>query len=712
MLNLVVAKRNSTLASLLLVAFAFGASCKSASPNDSDKNVQVEESERELPPGEDELGVAGAPVDESSFDFEPEPSAGPHLLETVNVPETSDEIAKGLSPFMDARRTKLQSIGRNANYVLAVTRMGQIAQGYRVDEPMAPPRQVTFSDEPVEQLAMVPKTPGAFIYRTDVAGNEDYQVVRVERDRGASLVTNGTSRHGRFSWSPTGDRVAFTGNARNGVDMDIYVAPNHPDARPELLAKRDGRWSVSAWSRDGTQILAREYVAHDQSTFHLVDTATGESEAVAPLRPGVAYLRGSFGPAGTLFVTSDRGGEFASLYRVTLEDRAWENLTPDARHDVVETAYDASSNRLAYTLNRGGLSSLHIIELDTGEERTASIPAGVVSALRFTRKGGVLAFTFDQPTATGDVYTYDLATETLQGWTDSMAPPLRGRWLAPARPISFTSFDGLEVPAWSFMPRGEGPHPVLLWIHGGPEDEFQPKFHPFIQYLVAELGIAVIAPNIRGSEGYGRTYVGLDNGMKREDAIKDVGALLDWIGGRDELDSQRVGIFGASYGGYVVLASMIRYPDRFAAGANMVGISNFVTFLEKTREYRVGQRRAEYGDEREPEMRKFLQAISPTTNASRIVRPLFVAHGANDPRVPVAEARQIFEAVKNNGADAWLMVAHDEGHGFSKRHNRDAFYGALATFLSRHLVERSFDLSDARGSRSEGAKPDNEKAAQ
>jgi dipeptidyl aminopeptidase/acylaminoacyl peptidase len=228
----------------------------------------------------------------------------------------------------------------------------------------------------------------------------------------------------------------------------------------------------------------------------------------------------------------------------------------------------------------------------------------------------------------------------------------------------------------------------VIWIHGGPEQQFVPSFNPLIQYFVQEAGIAVVAPNIRGSNGYGKTYLTLDDGMKRQDAIKDVGAILDWIDNDPHLDGQRTGIYGGSYGGYVVLASLVMYPDRFSAGVDLVGISNFVTFLENTSAYRRDQRRVEYGDERDPAMREYLSAISPANNADKIRAPLFVAHGANDPRVPLDEARQIVEAVRKNGNEAWLMVAGDEGHGFRKRRNRDAFYEAMVTFFQKHLRER------------------------
>lgn len=280
------------------------------------------------------------------------------------------------------------------------------------------------------------------------------------------------------------------------------------------------------------------------------------------------------------------------------------------------------------------------------------------------------------------MFTYDLASGAPTPWTrasaqdDGVVPEL----------VRVESLDGVEVPAWIYRAPHEGPRPAVLWIHGGPEEQSRPSFDPIIQFLARELGVTVVAPNLRGSLGYGRTYAQLDDGARREDAIRDVGAVLEWLAADAAIDAERVGIHGASYGGYVVLASLAAYPDRLTAGCDVVGISSFVSFLENTRAYRRALRRREYGDESDEEMRAFLASISPLARADRIRAPLFVAHGANDPRVPVAEALQIADAVRAGGHEVWLMVAPDEGHGFSRRANRDAFYRLFARFWERHLL--------------------------
>jgi dipeptidyl aminopeptidase/acylaminoacyl peptidase len=228
--------------------------------------------------------------------------------------------------------------------------------------------------------------------------------------------------------------------------------------------------------------------------------------------------------------------------------------------------------------------------------------------------------------------------------------------------------------------------PVLINIHGGPESQATVGFTAMTQFLVNDLGLAVILPNVRGSAGYGKTFASLDNGQQRENAVKDIGALLDWIAQQPGLDARRVAVYGGSYGGYMALAAMARYPHRFAAGVAVSGISNFTTFLQSTQDYRRDLRRREYGDERDPAMHEFFARISPIAHVQSLTRPMLIAHGANDPRVPLSEAEQLVAALNHNGAQPWFILARDEGHGFTRRSNRDFVQSALALFLREHLL--------------------------
>ena len=345
----------------------------------------------------------------------------------------------------------------------------------------------------------------------------------------------------------------------------------------------------------------------------------------------------------------------------------------------------SDGSTLAFTVNEEGWSALWLLDVADGSKRRVDLPQGIIARAQWARDANVLGFTMTDPTSTGDTWTYDLASGELTRWTRSEMGGIPASSLVAPTLERTPSFDGLSIPMFVYTPPGPGPHPVVINIHGGPEAQSRPYFSSRTQRMLAA-GFAVVVPNVRGSSGYGRTYVSLDNGFLREDSVKDIGAVLDWIAARpDTYDAGNVGVSGGSYGGYMVLAALTHYPERIKAGVDLVGISNFVTFLENTKAYRRDLRRVEYGDERDPKMREFQERISPTNNVDRIASALFVAHGANDPRVPVGEAEQIIEAVRANGNDVWSMIAMDEGHGFRKRANADTFALLQLMFFQTHL---------------------------
>lgn len=324
-------------------------------------------------------------------------------------------------------------------------------------------------------------------------------------------------------------------------------------------------------------------------------------------------------------------------------------------------------------------------------DAVGSLPMGLVGLGAFSPDGRQLALALNSPDSPSDVYTLELADDPLGHgdlirWTYSEVGGLDPSTFVVPELIHYPTFDDRDIPAFVYRPRGPGPHPVVIRIHGGPESQSRPVFSSLFQGWIHELGIAVLDPNVRGSSGYGRTYVELDNGMLREDAVRDIGALLDWISAQPDLDQNRVMVFGGSYGGYMVLASLIHYSDRLRGGVNIVGISDFISFLENTEAYRRDLRRAEYGDERDPEMRAFFERISPLRNSDRITAPLFVIHGQNDPRVPVTEAEQIVEQVRANDRPVWYMNALNEGHGFARRDNQDLVRDLVVLFFQEHLV--------------------------
>jgi dipeptidyl aminopeptidase/acylaminoacyl peptidase len=663
---------------------------------------------RPQPPRENSRGVIGGPRDETAFEFEPEPGKPETPLLLDGTPPVPEDIRAGLAPYLETRRTRLAGALPRRRSFLALTRLGRSPQVYSVDAPLGPLVRLTDEPEPIEQVSYFTASEPSLLFRTDLGGNERFQLIRLGLERAdRSLLSDGRSRHGTFSIAPGGAQVAFTGNSRNEADMDVYLSDGRTRESTRLLLARQGQWIAGSWSVDGTRMVLREYLSTEHSALHILDVASGELSPVAPSAHPAVYREGRFSADDKkLYFTSDRDGDFIQLYELDLASGDLRSLTRDIPWDVDNIAL--WSSLIAFTTNEDGMSVVRVY--DTARRttrRVRGVPAGVISSFRFADGGKLLAVTVARPTEPEDIYTVELDSGKLERWTSShLGDP--HRYVSP-RLIHISSFDGLEVPAYYYRPRGAGPFPVILWMHGGPEDQYRPTFDPIIQYFAVERGIAVIAPNVRGSDGYGRRFRSLDNASLRLDAVRDVGSILDWIATRPELDAEHTGIYGASYGGYMVLASLVEYGDRLAAGCDVVGLSSLVSFLEGTGAYRRDARRAEYGDERDETMREFLASISPLTNAARIRSPLFVAHGANDPRVPLGEAEQIVKAVRDGGNEAWYMMAPDEGHGFRKRQTRDTFYELMAAFFEKHLLGRVLPeagAGDAGPDGTDGAPPE------
>ncbi|HMO64326.1 MAG TPA: prolyl oligopeptidase family serine peptidase, partial [Verrucomicrobiota bacterium] len=549
--------------------------------------------------------------------------------------------------------------------------------------------------EPVGGAAFQPQLGNYLVFSQDSGGSEFFQFHRFDLgDARATLLTDGESRNTGARLARSGHWLAYASTRRTGRDNDLHVMdPAAPATDRRILELSGGGWSVLDWSPDESRLLVQEYVSINESYLHLVDVASGTRRELTP-RTGERLVQagGRFTRDGkaVIFLT-DRGGEFRRLARLDLDAGAVTVLTPELNWDVEAFDLSPDGRTVAYTANEAGASVLHLLDLRTGRARPVPrLPSGVVGGLTWHPDGRELGFTLSAARSPGDAYSFDARRGTLTRWTDSETGGLDAARFAEPELIRTRSFDGLEVSGFLYRPDPQkfpGPRPVLVSIHGGPEAQSRPGFLGRWNFLMDELGIALLYPNVRGSAGFGKTFLQLDNGMLREDSVRDIGAFLDWIAADPGLHAARAGVYGGSYGGYMVLASLIHHGDRLRMGIDVVGISSFVTFLRNTQDYRRDLRRAEYGDERDPAMAAFLERISPLTQADRIRRPLFVVQGQNDPRVPVTEAEQIVRAVRGNGGDVWYLLAKDEGHGFQKKRNVDAMFLAIVQFLQAKLVE-------------------------
>lgn len=621
-----------------------------------------------------------------------------------DIPEIPERIAESLKRFHNVRSAALQDFSGDGRSVYITTRFAGTPQLHRVDAPGGARRQLTFFDEPVQEVCRRPGTRDDpvrddLVFLMDQGGDERYQIFSLEPSEGeARRLTDGRGRNGSLLWSPDGKHLACRSTRRNGRSSDVWLTPGDDPDHAELVveAPNPAWWGPAAWSPDGRLLAILEYRSVTDRRVHLLDVESGELRCLA----GDRHRPGNFDPlafsadGASLFLRTDADSEFLRLGRLDLDTERLE-IVVDLPWDV--STFKISQDRAAFVLNESGYGRLYLLDPKSGRfAPVPGLPRGIVERLRFSPDGNRLGFTLQESTGPGDVWTLDLESSAPHPgpavrWTESEVGGLaRSRFVEPEL-VAYPTFDRVddrprEIPAFVYRPQGSGPHPVVIRIHGGPESQFRPGWIPPIQAWVDRLGVAVIAPNVRGSNGYGRTYLELDNGFLREDSVKDIGCLLDWIAQQPDLDDERVAVYGGSYGGYMVLASLTHFSDRLRCGVDLVGISNFVTFLENTKAYRRDLRRVEYGDERDPEMREFLDRISPNRNAHRMTAPLFVAQGHNDPRVPYTEAEQIVADVRATGQQVWYLDALDEGHGFRKKVNRDLFEQAVVYFLERHLI--------------------------
>jgi dipeptidyl aminopeptidase/acylaminoacyl peptidase len=606
-------------------------------------------------------------------------SGVPPAIATEGVPAVPEEIAKRLAQYHSARSAAFEDFGPDGS-ILVATRFAETVQLHLVPFPGGRREQITFSEEPVSGGMFIPGTPD-LLYAQARGGDENYQIYRLDRKQGRSiLLTDGKSRNGLGPLSRSADRIIISSNRRNGKDTDLFLLDLKSGATEPLLETKGEFWHAEDWSADDSKLLLNRIVSVNESHPFVLDLKTRERKALPALgagRSASGSLR--FAADGKIILSSDARGEFRQM---AVLDPA--TSKPEWRRtDWDVTDIEIANDRIAYVVNEDGASKLALTNPDVSVE----LPVGIVSGMKFLPDGSRIGFTLSRADAPGDAYTYEIREKKLVRWTYSETGGLDASTFVTPERFSYKSFDQRDIPAYIYKPRKGGKLPVVISIHGGPESQFQPFFSPLTQYWVNELGLAVIAPNVRGSTGYGKTYTALDNAEKREDSVRDIGALLDWIAKQPELDASRVAVFGGSYGGYMVLASLVHFGDRLKAGVDVVGIANFITFLERTSGYRVDLRRVEYGDERDPKMREVFERISPANHADRIRSALLVAHGRNDPRVPFSEAEQIAAKVRAQGRPVWTVYADNEGHGFARKENRDYLSAAMTVFLKKHLLE-------------------------
>ena len=602
------------------------------------------------------------------------------------IPEIPEALKTGLQRYRNARSAGFQDWMEDGSMLIS-TRFGETAQLHRVAAPGADRTQITFFAEPISNATTIPGS-DRFAYQRDVGGAENFQTFVAGVGGGDIALTEPGTRNGAPVFSSDGRLAVWTRVERGQSDYDILTMTVGDPSTRRVAFEGTGQYSPVDISPDGTRVLLSQYISILDVRLWVLDLATGTATRVRESETPVAYSGGEFTRDGrSIITTSDEGGEGLRLIEIALADSTVTPLTEASNWDVDNFDLSEDGRVLAWSTNEDGYSKVHVRDFVTRRALPQpELPAGVLTALAFSPDGSKLAIGLTTPSSSGDVWSWDVAGGGLTRWTRSEVGPLDPATFVTPELVRYPSFDGLRIPAFVYRPSGtQGRRPVIIDIHGGPEGQSRPGFNPNYQQWIADLGAVVISPNVRGSTGYGKTWLAADNGPLRQASVQDIGALLDWIATQPDLDADHVVVHGGSYGGFMVLASLAAYSDRLAGAVNHFGIANFVSFLENTEAYRRDLRRAEYGDERDPAMRAVFDEISPIHLTDRMTAPLLVLQGANDPRVPRSESEQIVDAVRAEGRPVWYLLAANEGHGFRKKFNSDGAAEVVNLFFRQVL---------------------------
>lgn len=639
----------------------------------------------------------------------PAPTLSPNAnLKADGMPLLPASIAERVAPYTEFRGHGFVDWHPTERAMLVRHREAgaNIAQIYLLRAPGGKLERITDFADSVRAAAFNPVHGQYIVYERDTGGNEATQVYRMDLDTRQSTLLSEPNERSSFVWNKKGDRllvisVPLDKTAQGGKRAQVstlltLVDPLKPDARQRLAELPGGGWEVFRFSHDDRQIAAVNYRTPSDGEVFLIDAQTGSSKKLLPTAgtaaAGFGNVQWRQDDQG-LYLTSNQGAEFLQLAAYDLRSQQFQVLSRHIPWDVENFTLSKDGKSLLAVINNNGRDEVRIFDTARGvESQQPPIPAGSMGGGSWHRQLlGSFAYSLNSPQSPGDVYSYDLTSKKTERWTTAYAAPgVNPDTFVSPELVQIKSFDGLPISAWLYLPDAKkfpGKRPVVVDFHGGPEGQSTVRFMGRWNYYLNEMGLAVLMPNVRGSSGYGKSFMDLDNGFKRKDSVKDAGAFLTWVGAHPRLDAGRMVVSGGSYGGYMSLAIAVDYSPLLRGAIDVVGISNFVSFLNNTESYRRDLRRAEYGDERDPAMRAFMEQIAPLNNAKQIKVPLFVVQGKNDPRVPYTEAEQMVAAVRANGAPVWYLLADNEGHGFARKANADYYFYATAQFFQETLLK-------------------------
>jgi dipeptidyl aminopeptidase/acylaminoacyl peptidase len=608
------------------------------------------------------------------------------------VPALDPNLGARLVDYLEGRDASLLAWLPD-NSLLVSTRFGDTSQVHRVMAPLGMREQLTWYPDPITKVLTAPAGPAdgfAFLKEREADGLAQLFYYSFA-SHSARMLSSGSGRHGSPLWSPDGRHVVFTGNDRDGVTSDIYMSDVGAGTAPHLVvAGRDHPWFPLDWSADGQKLLLWQPGSNDESTLFIGDVNTG---SVLPAEVGAKHLgirHARFAADGRgIYISSVDDADFSQLRYLDLVSHQARELTAAIPWDIVDFQVGADGRYLAYVANDDGRDRLTVLDNQSKLELTpAGLPEGRITGLHFDHTGHLLAFSAEGPQARADVYVYEPERNQLTRWTRSESGAVDPQTFVPAQAVQYPTWDRGKsgprmIPAFVYRPPTPGTHPVLIEIHDGPAGQFRPGYDAFIQFVVNQLGYVVIAPNIRGSTGYGKSFADLDNGPAREDAVRDLGALLVWVGMQKDLDRAHVAVMGQSYGGFMALAMLTTYGDRLSGGIIVNGYASLPSYLADGAPAEVAGRRAEFGDERDPQLRAELNRLSPINSLAQIRKPVLVFQGLQDTPSQVQQAGQIVAGIRARGGEAWYVTARDEGHDIRHVANQNAWLATVAQFLKK-----------------------------
>jgi dipeptidyl aminopeptidase/acylaminoacyl peptidase len=628
----------------------------------------------------------------------------PPTVKAEGLPPIPASVVQDLAPYASSRRAVLLDWHPQRREILITTAFADAYQLHTVAGPGMDRQQLTFLPKgvPAPPNSAASYAPdGSFVVLNidPTSGGETMQLFRFDLGtRKSTLLTDGRSRNGMPVWSHRSKLIAFDSTRRgghNGADRDLWVMDPKDPSTARLVSEVSGTWSVADWSPDDSELLAvNSPAANTQTSLWRVNVKSGERTPLSPPGDPAVWRAPTYSPDGRfVYVLSNRGSETLRLWRGDVTSGEWKPLTAET-DDLESFALSPDGRVIAAVFDSTTASRVELLDAQTLALRFApALPAGQLLPLSpiWRPDSSEVAFSLWSLRTFGDVFSVSAKTGSVTRWTRSELGAFDPETLPEPEIVRWKSFDGLTISGILYRPpaRFTGPRPVLINIHGGPGgsgSRERPRYQGRSAYFLNELGIAILAPNVRGSWGFGKAFGRLDDGMKREDSVKDIGALLDWIETQPALDKNRVMLTGVSYGGYMVYAAAEMYSPRLRGAIAGAAISDFITYFQGTDPTRPEDRRAEYGDERIPEMREFLTRISPITQAEKLRIPLLIVHGANDTRVPVAQAEEMARRVRANGVPVWTTIYTDEGHNLPSPRNNNYMLYTWIQFIRQYLL--------------------------